>query len=279
MDTLAPKLSFQQMNCLYQNKDDTADAYFQFDESGQVKRLSAHKIILAAGSSVFKAMFYGDPKEEGDVEIVDAASTAFGMFLQTIYQMHGNIDMENVGEVMRLADKYECNGVMQICASYLHPQVNVNNVCWVLDFALKYSFQKLEQCCAIMATLQPVGVLQSDAFAEMDHSALVHVLQLVENLLSQKIIFGSCIKWAKKSCEKQLIEATPGNLRIELGGSFSSIDFKQMSLGIFVEIQRLHPFFSFEEYVNIFEGIANAEKQRNQKEEIDDFDFSPSEFE
>lgn len=45
------------------------------------KHIPAHKIILAAASDVFKAMFYGSLKEQGDIRIVGATVSAFKEFL------------------------------------------------------------------------------------------------------------------------------------------------------------------------------------------------------
>lgn len=54
---------------LYRDRK-TADVYFVV-RSGDVacKRIPAHKILLAAASDVFGAMFYGPLKEGGDVRI------------------------------------------------------------------------------------------------------------------------------------------------------------------------------------------------------------------
>lgn len=99
------KVALQKMNWMCDNKDDTADAYFVFEETGQLKRISVHKIVLAAAGLVFKTMLYGDLKEEGDVKIVDASSAEFDVFIHAIYDNNEHITPENVANVLRLADK------------------------------------------------------------------------------------------------------------------------------------------------------------------------------
>lgn len=63
----------------------TADVQFTFGShasDGTVTRIPAHKNLLAAGSKVFRTMFYGDLKETGDVRVVDTSDAAFKEFLQ-----------------------------------------------------------------------------------------------------------------------------------------------------------------------------------------------------
>lgn len=71
MDTIAGKLS---QLCL---AEDMADVFFSF-QGENVARLPAHKLILALGSPVFKAMCYGSfPQSEGDIRIDDIELETF----------------------------------------------------------------------------------------------------------------------------------------------------------------------------------------------------------
>lgn len=58
LELVKSKIAVQQIKWLHQSKDDTADAYFVFEEAGQSKRIPAHKIILAANSPAFKVCDY-----------------------------------------------------------------------------------------------------------------------------------------------------------------------------------------------------------------------------
>lgn len=65
---------------------DIADVYFVCDsEDGGFKRIPAHKSVLAAASKVFKVMFYGELKEEGDIKVCNVTAAAFEEFLQFFY--------------------------------------------------------------------------------------------------------------------------------------------------------------------------------------------------
>lgn len=49
-----------------------ADVHFKFgseDDPNSIVRVPAHKSLLATASTVFDSMFYGDLKENGDIQI------------------------------------------------------------------------------------------------------------------------------------------------------------------------------------------------------------------
>lgn len=209
-------------------------------------------------------MFYGDLKEADDVKIVDAKSTSFEVFLQIIYHVDENISMENVGDVLCLADKYECKGVMELCASYIDQEINMNNVCLALNLALKYNLSELDKSCTCMVIGCYRKVLQSDAFADVDHTTLVYILNLFENVTEPKLIFDCCMKWARKTCEENLIDITPQNLRKELGSCFDlCIKFTQMDMNEFLKIEP--GLFNTKEYRNIVEAIHEKSKLTNRR--------------
>lgn len=205
-------------------------------------------------------MFYGDLKESDDVKIVDAKSTSFEVFLQIIYHVDENISMENVGDVLCLADKYECKGVMELCASYIDQEINVNNVCLALDLALQYNLSELDASSMVMDCYPEV--LQSDAFADVDHTTLLYILTLIEDFAEPKIIFDCCMKWTRKTCEENSIDITPQNLRKELGSCFDlCIKFNQMDMDEFLKIEP--GLFNTKEYRNIVEAIHEKSKLTN----------------
>lgn len=87
--------------------EDTADIHFAFEnETTANARIPAHKTFLAMESDAFKAMFFGDLKESGDVKIVDVSADAFKEFLQFFYFDQIKLSMENVNGVINLVKKY-----------------------------------------------------------------------------------------------------------------------------------------------------------------------------
>lgn len=54
------------------------DTKFYIDTVGHTQTIPAHKYVLATGSSVFYAMFYGGlPENKRDIEVPDVEPAAF----------------------------------------------------------------------------------------------------------------------------------------------------------------------------------------------------------
>ena len=79
--------------------------------------ISAHKVILAASSSVFKGMFFGPMKETKDViEVKETMFEAFERLLEYIYQVDiecRNISLVELYEIMKLAELYDMPELME----------------------------------------------------------------------------------------------------------------------------------------------------------------------
>lgn len=62
--------------------EEMADVFFSF-QLKNMAQIPAHKMILALGSPVFKAMFYGSfPQSEGDIRIEDITLDTFKIMLK-----------------------------------------------------------------------------------------------------------------------------------------------------------------------------------------------------
>eukprot|EP00092_Neocalanus_flemingeri_P037812 GFUD01041162.1.p1 GENE.GFUD01041162.1~~GFUD01041162.1.p1 ORF type:complete len:281 (-),score=48.41 GFUD01041162.1:53-895(-) len=90
----------------------TSDVSFTFvDQStGEKSELLAHKLVLACGSSVFMAQFYGSIKEKEDsIPVEDSSMTTFKVFLDILYNkkvLLKSMDYQLLGELFYLADKH-----------------------------------------------------------------------------------------------------------------------------------------------------------------------------
>lgn len=81
---------------------DTADVHFVFHENGKIEKIPAHKHLLSALSTVFKAMFCGNWAETDEVNISDFTTAGFKEFIQFFYKNEVKLTEENVREVLCL---------------------------------------------------------------------------------------------------------------------------------------------------------------------------------
>lgn len=79
----ASQISIRNRNAVMLNNPLMSDVTFCVGPRGQMKKFPAHKYVLAIGSSVFYAMFYGGLSEDvKEVEIPDVEPMAFENLLR-----------------------------------------------------------------------------------------------------------------------------------------------------------------------------------------------------
>lgn len=77
--------SVREKNAVMYNNPLMADVYFTVGSGSQKNRIAAHKYVLATGSSVFYAMFYGGlADKQDDIALPDVESIAFQNLLRYV---------------------------------------------------------------------------------------------------------------------------------------------------------------------------------------------------
>ncbi|GBM11967.1 Speckle-type POZ protein B [Araneus ventricosus] len=95
----------------------------------------AHKLILSASSSVFKAMFSRDMKEKDSncVSISDLNDDSVSAMLHYIYATRvDGLTWEKAYHLYVAADKYAILSLKNICSSYMKDNLSPSNACEVL---------------------------------------------------------------------------------------------------------------------------------------------------
>lgn len=133
-----------------------------FNVKGEV--FHAHKFMLAARSSVFKAEFYGPMTHAMRSSIVitveDMEPDVFKALLHFIYKdslpamddLDGGEDMEMVKHLLVAADRYAVERMKLICESILCKGLQVDSVAATLALADQHHCSKLREACAAFIT-------------------------------------------------------------------------------------------------------------------------------
>lgn len=112
----------------------------------QDKEYKAHRAVLIARSPVFAAMFLHETleKQTGVVTISDCDPDSFEGFLEFLYT--GKFEEPSTRSALYLyetSDKYEVQELKAFCVEYLMENLSVENVCDVVILADKYEEFKL----------------------------------------------------------------------------------------------------------------------------------------
>ena len=112
----------------------------------QGKKFKAHKVILAAASPVFGAMFKEGTKEheENIVIIEDIESDVFELFLRYLYSGEVNQLDEKHLDLFAAADKYDVQPLREICIRHMSTNISVDNAVDILALAERHSIEPIK---------------------------------------------------------------------------------------------------------------------------------------
>ncbi|XP_026796734.3 kelch-like protein 40a [Pangasianodon hypophthalmus] len=88
-----------------------------------------HKLVLAASSPYFKAMFLSNLEESKKREVVlkDVEPGIMGMILRYLYTCDINLTEQNVQDIFMAANRYQIPSIFSVCVSYLEHKMVLSN--------------------------------------------------------------------------------------------------------------------------------------------------------
>ena len=190
------------------NNDRLSDVKFiatkSNDESERKQVIPAHKFILAIGSPVFEAMFYGELAETKDtIELPDCDYESLLELFRYMYSDEVNLSGSNVMGVLYLAKKYMVPSLTDKCMEYLKEKLDPSNVFIILPFAQKYEDKTLVDRCWNVIDEQTEAAVNSDGFEMIEKSLLEGVIARDNLMIEEVALFQAVVRWATKQCEKQ----------------------------------------------------------------------------
>ena len=214
-------------------------------ESKQV--IPAHKFILAIGSPVFEAMFYGELAETKDtIELPDCDYESLLELFRYMYSDEVNLSGSNVLVVLYLAKKYMVPSLADKCSKYLQENLDPSNVFTIVPFAQQHDNKILVDRCWKEIDERTDEAVNADGFEKIQRSLLEAVVSRDALTIKEAALFQAADRWATKQCEKQGLVAD-GQLKRRILGEeiIKSIRFPIMTAKEFADVvldtNILHP--------------------------------------
>ena len=205
-------------------------------ESKQV--IPAHKFVLAIGSPVFEAMFYGELAETKDtIELPDCDYESLLELLRYMYSDEVNLRRSNVMGVLYLAKKYIVPSLTDVCTEYLKERLDPSNVFSILPSSLKYEEKALEDRCWKVIENQTEASVKSEGFETIERSLLEEIVARDSLTIKEVALFKAVDGWATKQCEKQGLVAD-GKVKRRIIGerAIKTIRFPLMTIEEFASV-------------------------------------------
>ncbi|XP_053394972.1 uncharacterized protein LOC123524307 [Mercenaria mercenaria] len=252
------QLSKNLRDCLTELYDRSlwTDVKFRCKDHDENGKIYAHKIVLAARSSVFQAMFFGQCSDGKDEVHLDQAETkTLDVFLRYIYSDTVNLTEETASSVLEMTHYYQITSLVQVCAEYLTTTITSENACGTLTLAMFYELTTLRDACCTFIDRNANKVLNSEGFLELSDECLTYILKGDTFYTGEDNIFIKAEKWSKTKLEKSNLEQTGPNIRKTLGASFYYLRLPTMTYQTLMSCSRKKSYFSVEEYEDIVDFI------------------------
>ncbi|KAL3078023.1 hypothetical protein niasHT_036906 [Heterodera trifolii] len=236
-----------------------ADVHFLVGPEEEKEHLSAHKIILAASSEVFEAMFRFDEENETrpparkvakmansavadaaerassaaagtehvPVVVPDVTAEAFKAMLEFIYADDlSGLNGDNLLDVLYAAKKYQISLLIAACTDF--PIWKIPNVFEAFAQAQFIGEEKFASRCLEYVDFDKADIMQ--AFLQIDQQLLCEILCSLPQMPSGEIaIWNAALRWADEQCAQNGKECTGENRRQMLGPALYKIRFPLMS--------------------------------------------------
>uniref|UniRef100_A0A182RV64 BTB domain-containing protein n=1 Tax=Anopheles funestus TaxID=62324 RepID=A0A182RV64_ANOFN len=259
----ANKSTVRERNAAMFNNDLMADIRFIVGSDEQVQTIPAHKYVLATGSSVFYAMFYGGLAEnKQEIKVPDVEPGAFLTMLKYLYCDEIQLEADNVLATLYVAKKYIVPHLARACVNYLETSLTAKNACLLLSQSRLFEEPELMQRCWEVIDAQAEMAIKSDGFVDIDLKTFETILAR-ETLNCKEIhLFEAALSWAHGACTKMDIEPTSSNKRQLLGQALYLIRIPTMTLEEFANRVAQLGILTNQETIDIFLNFTAKNKPK-----------------
>ncbi|XP_046416603.1 BTB/POZ domain-containing protein 1-like isoform X2 [Neodiprion virginianus] len=213
------------------NNEILSDVSFLVGRGAQQQRIPAHKLVLAAGSAVFDAMFNGTlATSASEIEVPDIEPAAFLAVLLFLYTDEIQIDPETVMTTLYTAKKYAVSPLEKHCVDFLRNNLTSDNAFLLLTQARLFDEPQLAAVCLDTIDKFTTDAFNADGFTDVDIDTLMVVLERDTLRIRESKIFHAVVRWSEAECARQQLPITPENQRSVLGRALSLVRFPLMSV-------------------------------------------------
>nr|XP_048299904.1 actin-binding protein IPP isoform X2 [Myodes glareolus] len=166
----------------------------------------AHRLVLAASSPYFAALFTGGMKESSRdiVQILGVEAEIFQLLLDFIYTGLVNIAVNNVQELIVAADMLQLTEVVNLCCDFLKGQIDPQNCIGLFQFSEQIACHDLLEFTENYIHVHFLEVHSGEEFLALTKDQLIKILRSEELSIEDEYqVFLAAMQWILKDLGKR----------------------------------------------------------------------------
>ncbi|XP_055359518.1 kelch-like protein 40a isoform X2 [Betta splendens] len=205
----------------------------------QDKTFPCHRLVLAASSPFFKAIFLSELEESKKREIVlkDVEPGVMGRILRYLYTSDISLTEQNVEDIFMVANMYQIPSIFSVCVSYLQEKLVLGNSLAIFRLGLLLNCPRLVLAAKEFICEHYRVVSRDQDFLQLAPSDLAMIITSDDlSVEREEQVFESLMSWVKHD-EKTRLKDLPELLHC--------IRFRLIPLDYFKEKVECHHYIQF----------------------------------
>ena len=171
------------------------------------REIRAHRVVLAACSSYFRAMLTTGFLESnlGTIFLQDCEENAVEELVEFLYTCKLNLNESNVENILAVASLFQIQLVVQKCADFLGTLVRIENCLGIQSLAMQYSLRNLESKVRSFISWNFLEVSRESEFVLIPAQQLRKIVESDRlHVKMEEDVFEAVITWYKYDREERI---------------------------------------------------------------------------